>query len=139
MKDSVFWRTPGQQTYQERGNYWGELTPAPNGMPKMMGIDQWIVVGRHVQEKTSCPMGVRMAPMLITLADASGRTRPVAGSFGCELINRRRRGSARIASMVPIPIPTNARPEMPGPHPLCCEKTIGYATKQRYLNIKSEQ
>lgn len=98
-------------------------------MPKAMGMAQWIVAGTQVQEKTSCPIGVRTAPMHMMLALASGATRPVSGSLSCELMIRRQRGSRNIAIRVPMPMPTKDRPVCPGPHPRCCWNTMGYATK----------
>ena len=49
--------------------------------------------------------------------DASGGTRPVAGSFLWEFTIRRASGSVTMASMVPTPIPTNARPVKPADQP----------------------
>ena len=91
-----------------------------------------MVTGRHVQEKTSWPMGVRIAPISMTDAVASGITRPVSGSFSCELMIFLHTGSITMAVVLPIPIPMKDNPDRPGPHPRFSEKTIGYATKQRY-------
>lgn len=106
--------------------------PHPNGIPKAIGTAQWMVAGRHVHEKASCPIGARMPPMIMTLAVASGGARPVDGSFGCILISFRQSGSPQIPIIVPMPMPTNAKPAMPGPQPRFWAKTMGYATKQRY-------
>jgi hypothetical protein len=38
-----------------------------------------------------------------------------------------------MAIIVPMPMPTKARPDMPGPQPRCWVNTMGYATKHRYL------
>lgn len=70
-------------------------------------------------------MGVRIAPMVMTLAVASGAALPVSGSLGCEFMMRRQNGSDRIAIIVPVPIPTKARPDVPGPQPRCSLNTMG--------------
>lgn len=101
-------------------------------MPNAIGTAQWIVTGRQVQLNPSWPPATKKEPMIITRAVASGGTLPVSGSFGCALISLRQSGSAQIPIIVPIPIPTKASPEVPGPQPLYCVNTIGYATKQRY-------
>lgn len=63
----------------------GTSYPMPKGMPKAIGMAQWIVTGRHVHEKTNWPIGVRIAPMVMIAAVASGGALPVSGSFLCEL------------------------------------------------------
>lgn len=116
-----------------------ELTPHPKGMPKAIGIAQWMVVGTQVQENTSWPIGVRTAPIHMMLADASGATRPVSGSLSCELIIFLQTGSMNIAISVPIPIPTKDRPVCPGPHPRCCWNTMGYATKHFWRLVSTHR
>lgn len=88
-----------------------------------------MLVGRHVHENTSCPMGVSTAPIDMMLALASGGTRPVSGSLACELMIFFHTGSMPIAIMVPIPMPMKDRPVSPGLQPRLCSNTIGYATK----------
>lgn len=91
--------------------------PAPNGTPERIGQIQWMVTGVEVHENHSWPMGQRKEAKQMMQTEASGYTRPVAGSFLCELTIFRASGSVTIANMVPTPIPTNASPVNPADHP----------------------
>ena len=62
-------------------------------------------------------MGHKNDPKQMMLMDASGNTRPVSGSFSCELTIFLAKGSVMIAIIVPTPIPTKARPVTPRDHP----------------------
>ena len=76
-----------------------------------------MVMGTEVQENHNCPTGQRMAARQTIDIEASGKTRPVSGSFLCDMTTLRAIGSVTIAIMVPTPIPTKARPDMPSDQP----------------------
>ena len=59
------------------------VLPAPKGTLARMGQTQWTVIGTDVQENQSWPMGHSSDAMQTMLTEASGPTRPVAGSFLC--------------------------------------------------------
>src|SRR2546423_4053665 len=108
------------------------VLPAPNGMPAAIGAAQCIDLGTQVQANQSWPIGVRHAAMQTIDIMASGGGSPVSGSGLWELIKRRMSGSRTMMHIDPIPIPTNARPDIAIVQPRNPVKTIGYATKQRY-------
>ena len=87
--------------------------PAPNGIPARIGHIQWIVMGTEVHENHNWPIGHKNAARQTIEMEASGGTRPVSGSFLCELTTLRAIGSVTIAIMVPTPMPVKARPAIP--------------------------
>lgn len=84
-----------------------------------------------VQENHNWLARVKIAPIHIIKTEVSVGKRPVSGSNFWWYIKRSRRGPDMAETVVPTPIPRNARPVKLSDHPRRPWYIIGKVTKQR--------